>query len=279
MAEPRRLKKGVRLGVIRGGTGDFRAIATLSFASDGGVHITPARIPDVKWRYGTHPAGRRLLRSEYSETNHRPKLHYHSSGYVAASLDGQRIERRSAQFPSLSSLRKGQIISVSAVRPWELPKIDKPRAGDMWTLQPRWPWAVCWTLSLLELPEFDGTRLHLLRNRGLIAGDPTRFVLDLREFGRSALLVGHVLIEEDFGFDNETAVTVAAYANGADQTLAQDPFVLWSATARNPLLAWEPREHDIDVSDLDSSLAGPVREWSIAERLEKRWGLRPKGID
>lgn len=276
MAEPRRLKKGVRLGVIRGGTDDFRAIATLRFASDGGVHITPAQLPGVMWRYGLHPSGRRLLRSEYSETEHRPKLHYHSSGYVAATLDGHTIEQRSAQFPALSSLRKGQIFSVSAVRPWELPRVEKPRAGDMWTLQPRWPWAVGWTLSLLELPEFDGTRLHLMRNRGLIAGDRTRFVLDLREFGRSALLIGHVLIEEDFGFDTEASVTVGAYANGPGQTLAQDPFLLWSSSARNPMVAWEHREHDIDVADLDAALAGPVSNMTVGERLERRWGIRPR---
>jgi hypothetical protein len=47
-----------------------------------------------------------------------------------------------------------------------------------------------------------------MRNRGLIAGYRTRFVLDLREFGRSALLIGHALIEEDFGFDMEASVTV-----------------------------------------------------------------------
>jgi hypothetical protein len=69
----------------------------------------------------------------------RPKLHYHQSGYVPASLSGLRIPKRTAQYLPLKDLSRAQILGLAAVRPWELPSFGEPRVGDVGTRETESP--------------------------------------------------------------------------------------------------------------------------------------------
>jgi hypothetical protein len=231
----RDLRKGVRLGVSR--QGDFKPIVNLVFATDGGIMLAPAPVPGASWRYSAVLPSQVIKRGTYHEVSVRPKLHYHSSGYVAASLDGTRLPKSSASYPSLDHLTSASpLLSVIATRPWELASAIW-RKGDVATLEASWPWAIGYSFSILDVPDISKTRIDLFGgDRGLLSGDSQRFVFDLRQFGRQGVLIAHLRIRNEPNLDVEASITAAAYPVTTEGTAPKEVFALWSSTARNPAI-------------------------------------------
>ena len=265
----RNLRKGVRLGVAR--RKDFKPIANLSFAADGGVMLAPVGVPGARWRYGSLESDRLVERGAYAEVSARPKLHYHASGQVAATLDGVPIPRRVAAYPPLVHLSSGSpLLSIVATRPWELASAEQ-RRGDFSTLESQWPWAIGFSFSILDVPDFAKTRIALVGgDRGLIAGDRHRAVFDLRQFGRQAILMAHLRVVDDPNRDAQASISMAAYPAVAEGESPRRAYGLWSSTAKNPALWREVEGERLSLTDLDPALAGPVRAWEVEERLAHR---------
>ncbi|MFM9920881.1 hypothetical protein [Lacisediminihabitans sp. H27-G8] len=196
----------------------------------------------------------------------RPKLHYHQTGRVAASLSGVRIPKRIAQYPPLKDLSRAQILGLTATRPWELPSFEESRVGDVGTREKQWPQRVGWSIAILDHPTVDQSRAVLsLGNRGLIGGDKQRVVFDLSEFGRAALLVARVHLQYESSLDVQPSVTAAAYP-AVKRGVPDHAYVLWSSTARNPVLAYESADEFITLDDLnDFSRFMPVRTGTLGQ--------------
>lgn len=261
MPEPRTksLRKGVRLGMWSP-RGQFLPFGTLVFAADGGIILAPVEVPGARWRYGEQRANVLPSRGSFSEVFVRPKLHYHQSGHVAASLSGVRIPRRTAQYSPLKDLFRAQILGLTAVRPWELASFGESRVGDVGTRETEWPQRVGWSIAILDHPTIEQSRVVLsLGNRGLIGGDKQRVVFDLREFGRDSLLVARIHLQYETSLDVQPSVTAAAYP-AVERGVPDRAYVLWSSTARNPMLAYESSDDLISSDDLnDLSRFMPVR--------------------
>lgn len=176
-------------------------------------------------------------------------------------------------YPPLVRLSSGSpTLSIVATRPSDLASGNQ-RKGDFATLESQWPWAVGFSLSILDVPDFSKTRIALVGgNRGLIAGDPHPAVFDLRQFGRQAILLAHLRLVDEPNLDAQASISVAAYPAVAEGELPRRAYAPWSSTARNPALWREVEAERLSLSDLDLALAGPVRAWNVEERLAHRAG-------
>ncbi len=245
-------------------------IATIAFAKDGGIIVSPANVPDATWRYG-HVQVDGSAPTDFAETSQRPKLHYHhSTGWVSVGLGSSPNppEPRSVKYPPLPALTRNQILGIAATRTWDLPYFDTMRVGDVGTRETRWPTMVGFSIAIIDRPRTAQTRVALADgNRGLIAGDKQRAVLDLGELRRDAYLVARVHLDYAPRPEFPPSVTVAAYPPAPDDDRPDNVMALWSSTARNPILAYEYPD-DLVTEDFltDMRRAGPVYVRSIAER-------------
>ena len=260
MTEMKRLRP-LRLGIIRGGSKEFKPMATVGMQRDGSIFVSPTPVRDYSWKYGTLAGIEAMQLPPVAETQHTPKVNYHRSGQVHVSLSGEDLEHRAAQFPSLPSLTRAQIFSIVSTRTWELKSAAfQSRKGDIGTLQDTWPQSVGWSISLLSFPEGTPSGVRImgeLAPTGLIPGDPTRFAVDISGHGITGVLVGHVQIDGDVpGPDLEPATSVVAlpWTTGGFQK-KQESFGLWSSSARNPTIFLEP---DIDIPTHDFLKRSPL---------------------
>jgi len=277
--KPRPLRRGIRIGALRAGatSSEFRPIATLSFVRDGGIHITPAEISSAHWRYGRLVSDQRPSANLTSITMVRPKLHYHNSGFVSVSQTGTRLPTRSVQYPPLHTTSRSQFLSVFAVRPWELPVKPFERAGDFCVSDNRWPWIIGFSFALVAKPK-GRSRLHSIGDRGLLSGDRKRFFVDLTQFGRSEILIGHAHVTYDAPARAQVAsVTVSAYPRVDPKAKPQEIFALWNDGTINPLAVWEPASELLGAADLNAALGGRVRTFSTDDLHERARTLREVG--
>jgi hypothetical protein len=235
-----------------GPRGQYIPFGTLAFAPDGGIILAPADVTGARWRYGELRLGEVPVRPNFSEVFVKPKLHYHQSGRVSASLGGTRLPPRAVQYPPLAGLQHSQILGLTVVRPWELTWASKqPRVGDIGTRERSWPQVVGWSIGIIDHPSVEQSRVVLSPGgRGLIGGDKQRAALDLREFGRNSLLIARIHLDYDPTPDLQTSITAAAYPV-VENGVPQRSYVLWSSTARNPLLAYEDPSEFATRADLD----------------------------
>jgi hypothetical protein len=228
-------------------------------------------VAGAQWRYGLAANDGQPIEG-YAETSQRVKLHYHRSGFVSVNLNSspQQPETRHAQFPQLPDLSRNQVLGISATRPWKLPWIEgeQMRRGDIATRDERWPTHVGFSIAILERPAVADTRVNLhMGNRGHIAGDKQRVVLDLSELGRDAYVVARVHLDYEPRPDFPVGVTVAAYPQPVGADRPDRAMVLWSSSARNPMLAYEdPHELVSEQFLTDLGLRGPIIEHSVQDR-------------
>lgn len=241
-----RLKKSVRLGVLRssGSLGSvFKPVASIGLAKDGGIFVAPVRVLDDSWSYG-------VVRREPPQagdvvlTEQRPKLHYHRSGIVSATLTGTELERRSLRLPPLHEVTGAQVLSITAVRPWQLDNASGDRKGDVFNVVRSWPQSIAFSLSVVitsgvaELPH----ALPDLAPLGLVPGDPSAFTVSLEGYGLTALLVGRSGTEytQNPGLHPGISVTALRWNGDGPEAIA-DMFSLWSAALPNPHILYEHR--------------------------------------
>jgi hypothetical protein len=104
--------------VTRGRSNQYKPIASIGILDDGGIFVAPAAVRDFGWTYGN--LGAKSDPANHVSTFHRPKVHYHSSGIVRATLSGKDLESRSAYFPKIDLVRRAQLFSIVCTRPSEL---------------------------------------------------------------------------------------------------------------------------------------------------------------
>jgi len=232
----------------------FKPAFLMGLSQDGGVFISPYQRSGA-WQYGViskdQPVG-----ETSAETWHRPKVHYHRSGWVYATLSGQELEQRSLRLPELQSLRNSQIFSVMTLRTWELPSRGSfgDRAGDAATAVRRWPEVATWNIFLLDASEAERRPLLLpeMQSMGLLATEEyTHGIVSLSAYGREAILLITVNIQDSWGdLDEPIGFSKTAFPRWGGTTIAALPwrpegpeaddqcFGVWSARLRNPLLSW-----------------------------------------
>lgn len=281
MAGSDRLKRPFRVGVMRGPSQDFKPIATVGLARDGGVFVAPAPVRDFSWVYGNLQPGQVPEIGEHVTTVQRPKLHYHRSGIVRVTLTGADLEPREARYPAIPTMRRGQILSILTVRPWELKtRPGDPPKGDIIAIEPRWPEAIAFSLSVVTLPwEARHTAADLgdLAPIGMLAGDPSRIVVDMVGHDVRALVVVLVTVSHEPEGWLEPGTTVAAipWTTGKAGDEPREAFGLWSSSVRNPLIRLDTDTEVLSVDDLTRPREGVVRSMTITDKVsdmqERYW--------
>lgn len=236
--------RAFHLGLMRrvGSRFEFKSAAVIGLSPDGGVFIAPMQ--SGPWRYGPLEGDLSALPTS-AETPLRPKLHYHRSGRVYATLAGQELERKSLQLTQLPRLRYAQIFSLHCVRTWELPTRAKSlKLGDQFTAVKRWPDVAVWTVFVLRASQRARDQLLIpgVPSVGMLAGDDyTHGIVSLSAYGREAILL--ITVRTPDGWDRLPRVggtTVAALPwHPGDPTARDTSFGLWSSHLRNPIIKWE----------------------------------------
>lgn len=236
--------RAFHVGLMRrtGSKFEFKSAAVIGLSPDGGIFIAPMQ--PGPWRYGPLEGNLSGLPTS-AETSHRPKLHYHRSGRVYATLAGQELERRSLQLTQLTKLCYSQVFSVHCLRTWELPTRAKSlKVGDQFTVVRRWPDVAVWTVFVLQASQRVRDELLIpgVPSMGMLAGDDyTHGVVSLSAYGREAILL--ITVRTPDGWDGLPRVggtTVAALPWHVGQPVAGDvSFGLWSSHLRNPMIKWE----------------------------------------
>lgn len=257
--------RAFRIGLSRrvGSEVVFKSAATIGISADGGVFVSPSRFPAL-WEYGVLDSST-IATTTSAETDLRPKLHYHRSGLVYATLSGHDLERRSLELAPLTALRKSQIFSVIAVRTWEFPtRAGSTARGDLSTAVKRWPDVATWTVWLLEASKDERRPLLLpgMPSVGLLAGDGfTHGVVSLFAYGREAVLLTTVSTDdtwEKLPLTGGITVTALPWHPGPPTT-EDRCFGLWSSSLRHPMTNWQEAAPD----DL-----APAWTTSVKEHLE-----------
>jgi hypothetical protein len=239
---PGRLRKAFRIGLARESGFTYKPIATVGITKDGGIFVAPAQVRDFGWKYGImRPSG--PVEGDTVTTRDRPKLHYHRSGIASVTLTGADLERRSLLLTPLPTISAAQVLSVVAIRPWELESAKHPRKGDVFTRVRKWPTSVAFSLSVVVASEDQQRSLIVpeLAPTGLLPlGDETRFVVSLSAYGREAMLVGavRVLFDEDQAEYPGTTVTALPWTVAGRDSNAES-LGLWSTSLRNPMTLHE----------------------------------------
>jgi hypothetical protein len=263
-----------------GATFQFKSAGVIGLSPDGGVFIAPMQLGP--WRYGPLEGDLSALPTSV-ETPHRPKLHYHRSGRVYATLSGQDLEHKSVQFAGLPRLNDSQIFSLHCVRTWELPTRTKSlKLGDQFTPVRRWPDVAVWTVFVLRASQRERERLLVpgMPSVGLLAGDEfTHGIVSLAAYGHEAILLITVRTPDSWkGLPRVGGTTVAALPwHPGGQTATDRCFGLWSSDLRNPMITWE----DSAPTDLTpTQTTSPKRLDDDVDRLADftvpDGGLRPR---
>lgn len=260
-----------RLGVMRGASHEYKPLATVGVARDGGLWIAPVDVRGKPWVYG------RVHRSNppsgaHVETSKRPKLHYHQSGIVSVTLTGSTLPHRSIQYPPMPGRRRAQLLSIVVERPWEvLTAATGPRRGDLVILEPKWPQSIGFSFSLVKAPEEDG-KPYLAPDgvaSGLLPDDPSRFVVDLRAHGIGALLIGRNAVERNAGDALEPSMSIVAMPwRSTHRGELSNFFGLWTAPLRNPIVWLEDDDAVPRTRNLHEVDQGLVRNRTFADQVE-----------
>lgn len=150
--QPKQLKRAFRFGVLHLPSKTFVPIGTVGLAKDGGIFIAPVDVIGDNWTHGPISAG--LVVAEQSDlltTSSRPKLHYHRSGAVRATLAGRNLPARTSFFRPIAERGLGTVVGITATHPRAL-EAREPRRGDVFTIEGSWPDAVKLTFALFSPP-------------------------------------------------------------------------------------------------------------------------------
>jgi hypothetical protein len=240
LSEARRLKRAFRFGVLNARDASFKPFVNVGLARDGGVFIVPVNIGGASWTHGPLDTTRSVQdQPALSTTSERPKLHYHRSGIVRATLDGARIDTGTSRFEPLHSRAANTFLTATVVKVADLPT-KEVRRGDVSTIEGGWPGLVTLSFAVIHLSDRqraigDDGELNPL---GLTSETPAQFIIDLAGYGQSVQLLAQISTNLESPPGLECSICVAAYPD-AGTIAGQVPrmsHALWNANARNPLL-------------------------------------------
>lgn len=263
--------KPFRLGVLRGASQEFKPLATVGLASDGGLWVAPADVKGSSWTYGalTNQAPEQ---GAHVATALRPKLHYHRSGDVRITRTGTDLPLRSASYAPIPHLSRAQLLSVVTVRPWELNTDPRGhRQGDVIALEPKWPQRIAFSLSVAAIPEGANHAASLNGDghpMGLLAGDPSRFVVEVTAHGIRALVICRIDVERDTGNDLESGTSVVAVPwQASHEGEVAESLGLWSSSMRNPMVWLESADNVLTAEEICEPRKGAIRVESLEDKI------------
>jgi hypothetical protein len=264
-----RLSRSFRFGVWNAREGTYAPFVSIRLSRDGGVFASPAEIPGETWTHGPLAPGMLVAEQvDLATSSARPKLHYHRSGVVRASLTGSNIEAATSQYEPLPDRGVSTFLSIVVAHPEKLRRREM-RKGDMSTIDGVWPQTVTLSLAIIA-PNSRSTSLSdedaaEIAPMGLVLETPSQFVVDLQGYGHSVLLLGQVRIGEDRPPGDELSITIAAYPESEHGRRPSRVHALWSTGARNPLLGYD--EDFLWEADRDS--------WSYRSAYIRRFNRLP----
>lgn len=276
MHDSRHLKRFFRIGCRRGS--QYRPIASVGLSKDGGIMVAPVAVKSYGWSYGTSRTATASAPSDWITSPERPKLHYHSSGIASVTLTGHEIERKRLRLPPIQSISYGQVISIVAIRPWEL-QIGESRRGDVGTIHKVWPESVSF---LFQLVHYTGTvpvrsQAAEIAPLGLPSGDDSRWFVDMSWYIPNTVLVALSATTAAQTKFLEPSVTVSALPWSPDRASAERDgvFALWSSNLRNPLVAHARARDLLTDEQLAERLQGQeFHVGSVREAAERIYGAR-----
>lgn len=230
----------MRVGLLRGPSMAYKPFARIGLASDGGVFIVPLGVESHPWIYGNF-SEQESRDDTWVLTSEQPKLHYHRSGFVAASLTGKELLRRSAHFTPLAGMVRAQILNITVVRPWQLPTRNGGLTkGDVVSMERTWPQVCSIEVSILDASaDVDLAPFEEIAPIGGVSTDPASFLVDLRAYGHRALLLGTFSSSyQEWTRSPEPGISIVALSQGARGH--RDCFGLWSRSLAFPVLGGPP---------------------------------------
>ena len=182
-----------------------------------------------------------------SRSAERPKLHYHRSGIVRASLSGTELEAATSQYEPVPNRSVGTMFSIVVTEPSKLPR-QEFRKGDVATIEGDWPRSCTESISshsagdshgCLPEGETDDDGPDDLEPLKLVSETPSQVLVDLRGYGHSLELLldgggGH-----SPGPGSGPSITITAYPESHDGNRPTRAHALWNAGTRNPLLGYQ----------------------------------------
>jgi hypothetical protein len=261
--------KTFRIGLLRHSSNEFKPIATVGLSRDGGVMLSPRTGRDHTWNYGQIWEDRA---SEHKTMEQTPKLHYHRSGVVSATLSGAEFDRYSLRLPPLDQVDGTQIMSLVAARPWEFETETGRRKGDVPILVRKWPQSVGVSFAVvrLERSRVPGV-LHPRTGFGLVPGDDSRFFIDLSHRVPGAMLMGHVRLNYEGAWE-QSGSTVSALSFVGEASRPARAYGLWSSAWKHPEVF---RDSDIPTQEMATRLlaSGELIGANVDEHFERLKGV------
>lgn len=237
------MRRSFRLGLLHARTGEFIPFVSVGLARDGGVFVSPVDLAGESWMQGPIAPGLSISQQPQVSTSvERPKLHYHRSGIVRASLSGSKLVAATSTFEPMFERTVGTLISIVVTEPFKLPR-QEFRAGDIATIEGDWPATATNSIAVIQpssrVTSLEDEEASGLAPIGLVSQTPSQAVVDLRGYGHSALLLvdggcGHVPVPGE-----GPTITITAYPESPDGKRPSKAHALWNASARNPLLGYQ----------------------------------------
>ncbi|AND17184.1 hypothetical protein A6122_2060 [Rathayibacter tritici] len=231
-----RKTRSFRLCVVRGSTSELKPIASIAISADGGIMVAPVAVSEAGWWYGKVRHAESSGHRDFRHTEERPKLHYHRSGWVAASLSGRELERKWMHFPRVDTKGRSQLLSIVVARPWALASSRGPlRKGDLLVIEKRWPQSMAFSFSLITTSPDQQIELHPdLPNMGLVPGDDSQFLIDMSMFRPKTALLGRVKISHEPTYEMPGIAVAAVSWSPAIRPEDTPAYALFSDTMRSP---------------------------------------------
>lgn len=258
-----------RLGVQRATTGEFKPLATVGVAGDGGLWVAPHAVRDFGWVYGATTTDGPAA-DQHVQVEKRPKLHYHRSGIVRVTLTGEKLPLREERYQPINRIKRAQILSVVSVRPWELPSAQ-PRPGDVASIDLQWPSRVAFTVAVITPRR---RRTHAAQTMpgsavGMLGSDDHHFTIDASSHGIRALYICDITRSfEAFDQDVLPGTTVMAFPVSAGSSAWNKvaAFALWTDSMRNPIGSLVEKSEIRSRRSLSRSGPWTVREVSLESK-------------
>lgn len=241
--ESRRLRRSFRVGLLHSPTGEFVPFASVGLARDGGLFVAPVDVDSDSWIQGPMLPGVDVAcQPQIRSSTERPKLHYHRSGIVRASLSGADLTAETSRYEPIPERTVCTMIGIVVTKP-SLLKRREFRRGDVATIEGDWPETATNYIAVIA-PGARSTSLGDPASTGhapveLVFETPSQFVVDLRAYGHDAQL----LVDGGCGRTpmpgDGPSITVTAYPESLDGRQPTRAHSLWNAKSRNPLLGYQ----------------------------------------
>lgn len=237
-----RLNRAFRVGLPGASPEWIRPIASIGLARDAGIFVAPVEASDGGWAYGVVSDRRLPIEGRFAEVGVRPKLHWHRSGVVSATLTGHELPRIQARLAPLGRLGP-QMITGMACYPRLIGQDVPIRKRDILVLPHQsggrgvvaGPSRFMFSLNLRRPGDRDWHDEEL-GPIGLVEDVHHETVVNLSSYGLDLVVACQVQYSTEFWPTDRPGITIAAYNKRTGHPRPRSVFALWSLGQRNPAI-------------------------------------------